>query len=104
MNRFVCLCLVLALVCLLCSCSQVSVSENAAVSLTFVYNDISIFQELTGDEAAQMISIFQGKTFDPFTMSVPSCGYTKDVSIKIGSQVFAVACDTCNCVLHCATG
>ena len=91
--------LALAVMLFACGCAQTHVSKNADVVLTFVHEEKNIKVILEEEEAQKVIAIFDGKEYDPFTLSVPSCGYSPDISLTVGYRVFGLACDTCNGIL-----
>ena len=49
-------------------------------------------------EAEKIIDIIDGSEYDPFYSGIPSCGFDKNVSLKVGDRVFAIAPDTCNVI------
>ncbi len=91
--------LVFGVIALLCfSCSETRLRQNAEVTLTYVYGSKNIVVTLPGDEAQRVIGILDGNSYDPLSAGMPSCGFTSDVSLKVGGRLFAIACDTCNCL------
>ena len=88
--------LILLPVCL-SSCGQIAALPKGNARLVFIDERINenVDVELTEEESARLREIFEGKNCDdPF--SVPSCGFTTDVSIRFGSEIFCPACDGCN--------
>ncbi|MBQ8579701.1 MAG: hypothetical protein IJ448_03300 [Oscillospiraceae bacterium] len=81
-----------------CGCSKTSVSNNADVTLTFVCGEKNVSVSLTDEEAEKVIAILDGNRYDSVTSGVPSCGFDKNISLKVGNRVFAIAQDTCNCI------
>lgn len=81
-----------------CGCAKTNVSKSADVTLTFVYGDKNISVTLEDSEAGKVIDILNENNYNPVSSGVPSCGFDKNVSLKIGGRVFAIACDTCNCI------
>ena len=81
-----------------CSCSKTNVDTSADVTLVYVYADKNINLKLSDDEASKVIDILNEKDYDSITSGVPSCGFNANVSLKIGDNSFAIACDTCNYV------
>lgn len=76
--------------------STVNVSDDSNAELTYIYNDKNISVKLSDDERDELCDIFNGKeryVITPF--DTPSCGFTDNVSVKIGNTVFKPACDTC---------
>ena len=78
--------------------SETEVRRNAAVTLDFVYEETSIHVTLTDEEAAKVMEILNGNTYDPILLGYPSCGFWKDVALKVGNRRFSIASDTCNCI------
>ena len=97
MKRIFSAVLVFAMLLSLCGCGRTSLGKNAAVTLTFIYLDEDIRVTLHEDEAKRVKDILDGKIYDPFG-GIPSCGFDKDISLKVGNRVFAIARDTCGCV------
>ena len=79
-------------------CSKTKVRRNAAVTLDFVYEEKNIHVPLTDEEAAKVIEILNGNTYDPILLGYPSCGFWKDVALNVGNRRFSIASDTCNCI------
>lgn len=98
MKRLFSILIILTVMILLCACTITSVNKNAAVTLTFIYGEEKVRVTLEDEETEKVITILDGKTYDPISAGVPSCGFNKDVSLKVGNRVFAIACDTCNCI------
>lgn len=91
--------LVLTVMLFACGCAQTHVSKNADVVLSFVHEEKNIKVTLEEEEAQKVIAIFDEKEYDPFTWTVPSCGYSPDISLTVGYRVFGLASDTCNGIL-----
>ena len=98
MKRLLTVLIILVVLFSLCSCSETSVSKNSEVTLTFIYGEKNIRVTLEDDEAEKVINILNGNNYDPVSFGVPSCGFDKNISLKIGGRTFAIACDTCNCI------
>lgn len=97
MKRLLCFVVLLCCLLVLSGCRETRISENATVTLYFRCYDNDIVQELTAEEAAKVIEIVNGNAFkSTFVYGVPSCGFSKEVSLKIGGRYYAVAMDTCN--------
>ena len=79
-------------------CTQTSVDKNANVTLAFIYGDANVNVTLEKEEAARVIEILDGKNYASLLSGAPSCSFNENVSLKVGNRVFAIACDTCNCV------
>jgi len=85
----------------LCGCSKTNIGNYKKVELTFIQDDININVVLIDEEAERIVNILDNnKLQSPFLSGVPSCGFTKDVSIKVDSQTFAIACDKCETIQH----
>ena len=69
--------------------------------LTYSYEDIYIWEELYGGDVDAVVKILDGKIETPDN---PSCGFSEDISITIGGNTFALACDHCGIVKNCTTG
>lgn len=69
--------------------------------LTYSYEDIYIWEELYGGDVDAVVEILDGKIETPDN---PSCGFSEDISITIGGNTFALACDRCGIVKNCTTG
>ena len=98
MKRFFAVLMVLVVLVSICGCTKTSVNKNADVTLSFVYGDDNIRVTLEDDEAEKVIDILNGNDYNPFSSGAPSCGFDKNISLKIGGRTFAIACDTCNTV------
>ena len=98
MKQFFAVLMILVLLISICGCSKTSVSNNADVTLSFVYGDDNIRVTLEDDEAEKVIDILNGNDYNPFSSGVPSCGFDENISLKVGRRTFAIACDTCNTV------
>lgn len=98
MKRFLCIALLLSTLFIFCACSSTNVNSNADVELTFIYAEQSIIAVLPDNEAAKIIHILDHKRYDPIFAGVPSCGFDKNISLKVGDNIYAIACDTCNTV------
>ena len=98
MKRLLTVLIILVVLFSLCSCSETSVSKNSEVTLTFIYGEKNIRVTLEDDEAEKVIDILNGNNYDPISSGVPSCGFDKNVSLKVGGHVFAIACDMCNSI------
>ena len=78
---------------------QTRLSSVSDVTLNFQCYGKNICVELTEEEAEKVVEILDGNSYDPiFFDGIPSCGFSNEVSLKVGSRVFAIAMDTCNCV------
>lgn len=82
----------------LCACGRTTVDQTAEVTLTFIYGDENISVTLAAEEAEQVRDILDGRSYDSRFAGIPSCGFHENISLRIGNRVFAVACDTCNCI------
>jgi len=82
----------------ICGCSKTNVNKNSDVTLTFIYGEENISVTLEDDEAGTVVDILNGNNYDPISSGVPSCGFDKNISLKVGGRTFAIACDTCNSI------
>ena len=98
MKQFFAVLMILVLLISICGCTKTSVSNNADVTLSFVYGDDNIRVTLEDDEAEKVIDILNGNDYNPFPSGVPSCGFDKNISLQVSGRAFAIACDTCNCI------
>ena len=96
MKQFFAVLMILVLLISICGCSKTSVSNNADVTLSYVYGDDNIRVTLEDDEAEKVIDILNGNDYNPFSSGVPSCGFDKNISLQVSGRTFAIACDTCN--------
>lgn len=96
MKRFFAILIIFAFVLSISGCTKTSVNTSADVTLTFIYGDKDIRVALEKNEAEKVIDALDGKRYDSITAGIPSCGFDKNISLKIGGRVFAIACDTCN--------
>ena len=90
--------LVISLALVLFSCSKSSVRSGSAVQLNFKVHDHDIEATLTEEEAARVIEILSGKSYDSFAEGIPSCGFDPAVSFRIDGRIYAIAMDTCGTV------
>ncbi len=99
MKRLICITMILATMLALCSCSETDVRNGKSVELTFICYEEDISVKLTDEEANMVIEILDGKEYDPIFSGVPSCGFDKDISLKVGSHVYGIAMDGCGVIL-----
>ena len=100
MKRVFAVFLVLAVGFSLCGCFQTSVNASEPVILIFIYEEENIHVTLTSDEAAKVVEILDGNTYDPsILLGFPSCGFHENVALKVGNRSFLIASDCCNCIL-----
>ena len=74
------------------------VNKHAPVTLTFACGENDIRVTLEKEEATAVSKILNGTKYNPRTGGTPACGYGRDVTIRVGGRVFAVAQDSCNCL------
>ena len=98
MKRSFAVLMILMMLLFICGCSKTSVNKNAEVTLTFIYGEENICVTLTDDEAEKVIDILNGNCYDSISSGFPSCGFDKNISLKVGDRIFAIACDTCNSI------
>lgn len=96
MKRLFSILLMLALLFSLCACAKTHVEKGAEVTLNFVYADKDIHVTLTDEEAAKVIEYLDKNSYGYLLSSIPSCGFSEDVSLKVGDTVFAIARDECS--------
>lgn len=82
----------------LCACGRTTVDQTAEVTLTFIYEDENISVTLAAEEAGRIRDILDGCSYDSRFAGIPSCGFHENISLRVGNRVFAIACDTCNCI------
>ena len=98
MKRYYAIFIILVLMLSICGCSQTSVDKDADVTLTFIYGEENISVTLEDNEAEKIVDILSENNYDPHFSGAPSCGFNKNISLKVGNRIFAIACDTCNCI------
>ena len=98
MKRLFVVLMILVVLVSICGCSKTSVNKNSEVTLTFIYGEENIRVTLEDDEARKVVNILNGNNYDPISSGVPSCGFDKNISLKVGGRTFAIACDTCNSI------
>ena len=98
MKRLFVVLMILVVLVLICGCSKTSVNKNSDVTLTFIYGEENISVTLEDDEAGKLVDILNGNNYDPISSGVPSCGFDKNISLKVGGRTFAIACDSCNSI------
>ncbi len=99
MKRLFAVLLILVILFSLYACFKTRVNANQDVTLLFIYEDKNITATLTDEEAAKVIEILNGNTYDPlFLIGYPSCGFWNTVALKVGDRTFSIASDTCNCI------
>ena len=96
MKRFIAILMVVIALISICGCSQTSINKDENVTLKFVFGDEDISVTLEDEEAKKVIDIIDGKNYTPASSGIPSCSFDKDISIKVGLRVFAIARDGCN--------
>lgn len=106
MKRLLAILIILSTILTVCGCSKPKKNTDKTdkdvtltfdtVTLTFIYGDKDIRVTLEDDEAKKVIAILDGSSYDSVSSGVPSCGFDKNISLKVGDRVFAIACDTCN--------
>ena len=98
MKRLFAVLMILVVLVSICGCSKTSVKNKADVTLTFIYGEENISVTLEDDEAGKVVNILNGNNYDPISSGFPSCGFDKNISLKVGGRTFAIACDTCNSI------
>lgn len=91
--------LILVIIFSLYACSKTRVAADQNVTLLFIYEDKNITATLTDEEAAKVIEILNGNTYDlTILFGSPSCGFWDTVALKVGERTFSIASDGCNCI------
>ena len=98
MKRLLTLLLIPVLLLAVCGCT--SVSAGQPVTLTYITDTQNIQVTLSDEEAEKVISILDGRLYDP-TGGTPSCGFTENCALTVGGHVYAIAGDTCNYIKDC---
>lgn len=98
MKRMIGIFLIAVMVFAICGCT--SVSADQTVTLTYITDNQNIQVTLTDEEAEKVISILDGNFYDP-TSGTPSCGFTEDRALTVGSRTYAIAGDACNYIKDC---
>ena len=98
MKRSFVILVVLVILVSICGCAKTSVNKNADVTLSFVYGEDDIHVKLDDSETQKVIDILNGNNYNPISSGVPSCGFDKNISLKVDGRTFSIACDTCNCI------
>ena len=95
--------LIAALIFVFCSCSKTNAKSGKPVTMTYKINGSDICVTLPDDEAEKVIAIMDGKAYSTDFLGTPSCGFDKNVSLKIGNRTYAIACDTCGTIMDWRT-
>jgi uncharacterized protein YceK len=90
--------LVLSLILGFSGCSNVEVSSNREGTAIFKVFDKDIEAEMSEEDTKTLAEIFNGKDIYSSFSSVPSCGFSNDVSVKIGTKTFCFAMDGCSTI------
>ena len=99
MKRCFAIFILLALMLSISACSKISVTDSKDVTLTFIHGEENVIVTLEDDEAEKILSIFNENSYEPLYAGNPSCSFSKNISLKIGDRVFAIARDECNFIL-----
>ena len=86
------------------SCGKTNAKSGKQVTLTYKINSTDICVTLPDEEAEKVIAIMDGNTYSTDFLGFPSCGFDKNVSLKIGNRIYAIAGDSCNTVVNWRTG
>lgn len=87
------------------SCSKTHTRSGRPVTLTYQIYGKDICVTLPEEDAEKVIAMLDHKPYrSVFVDGVPSCGFDKNVSLKIGNRIYAIACDTCNTVMDWRIG
>jgi len=102
MKKHITISIITVVILILCGCFMVNLFSfkvnisGTNAKLTYIYNAENNAENknvtLSAEESEIIKNIFNGQKthFDN-----PSCGFTKNISIKFNSQVFCIACDNC---------
>lgn len=60
---------------------------------------ITFEEELTEAETNAVVKILEGKNYDFYFGSTPSCGFDQNIAIIVNGVRFAIACDSCGTLL-----
>lgn len=91
MKRILSAVLLMVMLLLLCSCEN---SEE--VTLVFREDGLDICQVLPPEDAQRVKDILSNMTFEDLSFFVYSgCGFSPDVSIRIGNRIYGMAMDKC---------
>ena len=105
MKRLLCIVCTFLLLFSLCACTKsdtkndttTNIKIDEGVELIFKKYDQNIQTLLPDEEAEKVICILDDKSYDP-NYGIPSCSFDKDVSLKVGDSIYAIAQDTCNII------
>ena len=61
---------------------------------------IAFEEKLTTEEANRVIEILEGKAYDFYFGSTPSCGFDRDIALIVNGVRFSMACDKCGTLLN----
>ena len=86
MKRYYAIFIILVLMLSICGCSQTNVNNNADVTLTFIYGEENVEVTLEDDEAEKIVDILDGNNYASIFSGVPSCGFDKNISLKVGNR------------------
>ncbi len=98
MKRFFVIAAVFLLMFCFHGCSTTYVTTSADVTLTFLHCDADIQVTLEKEEAAAVLRILNGNIYESIFLGSPACGFDRNISLRVGNRIFAIACDTCNCI------
>lgn len=99
-----CVLLVIVLSFVFYSCSKTHTRSGKPVTLTYQIYGNNICVTLPKEDVERVIAIMADKPYHSVFNGVPACGFDKNVSLKIGNRIYAIACDTCNMVMDWRTG
>lgn len=92
MKRFTLCLVVFAIAVMLCACHRVHVNEAETVTLVFCNGETAVETQLSEAESKQISEIFNGKTL---YQDHPSCGFDRNVSLRVDGTIFCPALDGC---------
>ncbi|MBR6514225.1 MAG: hypothetical protein IKT46_05250 [Clostridia bacterium] len=96
-KEFIILLLTLFGVCtlLMTGCAKTDIPDDSTVTATFIYGDTSISETLSNEDGKKIKAILDSKML--YTDS-PSCGFSKNISVMIGGEIYCIARDGCGIV------
>ncbi len=93
MKKLVCIGILFVLMLALCSCSTAG-----GATLTYTCYEYDIEESLTQEETREVTRIFENKKLSVDFFGTPACGFSKEVSIRVGGNTYCIARDTCEMV------
>lgn len=100
MKRILCFIVILCLLASFSGCT-VHVASSESGTVRFHYGNKKIDAQLSEEDLQTVKEILDGKVLIPENLS---CGFTEDVSIRLGGRTYCIACDTCSFMYVKETG